>query len=247
MIRAMVFDLDGTLVKTERLKAISYAKATVDLCPYTVEETEVIDAFRDAVGLSRREVALTLIERFDLHDQAAQQAEIIGVREPWQALVQMRLGYYEDLLADPSVLRENQWPHTVALLKEAREWACLTGLATMSHCRQVQRVLDIIGLENFFDFIATRDDVENGKPDPEIYTLVAAQLAVAHDAVLVIEDSVAGVQAAQAAGMHVIAVTTPFTKERIHASGLLPRGFVVDEPDGVIERVTRLLREWNHE
>ena len=33
MIRAMIFDLDGTLVQTERLKALSYARAAVELCP----------------------------------------------------------------------------------------------------------------------------------------------------------------------------------------------------------------------
>jgi beta-phosphoglucomutase-like phosphatase (HAD superfamily) len=37
-IRAMIFDLDGTLVKTEELKALSYAKAAVELCPYTISE-----------------------------------------------------------------------------------------------------------------------------------------------------------------------------------------------------------------
>jgi beta-phosphoglucomutase-like phosphatase (HAD superfamily) len=34
MIKAMIFDLDGTLVQTEKLKALSYAKAAVALCPY---------------------------------------------------------------------------------------------------------------------------------------------------------------------------------------------------------------------
>ena len=58
MIRAMIFDLDGTLVQTERLKALSYAHATVELCPYTLSEAE-------AVGLPRREVAQALVERFD--------------------------------------------------------------------------------------------------------------------------------------------------------------------------------------
>jgi len=57
MIRAVVFDLDGTLVQTERLKAISYARAAVALCPYSVGEDEVIEAFQDVVGLPRLEVA----------------------------------------------------------------------------------------------------------------------------------------------------------------------------------------------
>ena len=45
MIRAMIFDLDGTLVQTERLKALSYARAAVELCPHTLGEGEVVEAF----------------------------------------------------------------------------------------------------------------------------------------------------------------------------------------------------------
>ena len=44
MIQAMIFDLDGTLVQTERLKAHSYARAAVELCPYTINEEDVIFA-----------------------------------------------------------------------------------------------------------------------------------------------------------------------------------------------------------
>ena len=53
MIQAVIFDLDGTLVETERLKALSYARAAVELCLYTLTEAEVIEAFKDVVGLSR--------------------------------------------------------------------------------------------------------------------------------------------------------------------------------------------------
>ena len=56
MIRAFVFDLDGTLVETEELKALSYARAATALRP-DLNEGEVIAAFGDLVGLSRREVA----------------------------------------------------------------------------------------------------------------------------------------------------------------------------------------------
>lgn len=43
MIRAMIFDLDGTLVQTEKLKALSYARAAVQLCPRDITEAEVIE------------------------------------------------------------------------------------------------------------------------------------------------------------------------------------------------------------
>jgi beta-phosphoglucomutase len=69
MIRAFVFDLDGTLVETEELKALSYARAATALRP-DLNEGEVIAAFGDLVGLSRQEVAVGLMRRFGLEDAA---------------------------------------------------------------------------------------------------------------------------------------------------------------------------------
>ena len=54
MIQAWIFDLDGTLVQTERLKAQSYAKAVTELCHRKVSEEQVIDAFKQVVGKSRK-------------------------------------------------------------------------------------------------------------------------------------------------------------------------------------------------
>ncbi len=230
MIQAMIFDLDGTLVQTERLKAISYAQAAVELRPDAVTETDVMTAFRDVVGLSRSEVAQTLVERFDLASAAAKRMAAFGVDTPWQAYIHVRLRHYEAMLADPDVLRRNQWPHAVNLLRAARLARCQVGLATMSYCGQVQRVLDVLNLHDQFDFVASRDDVEHGKPDPEIYRLVARELGVPPTECLVIEDSPSGVKAALAAGMHVIAVSTPFTDEALHNGRLLDERWIVDDP-----------------
>ena len=72
MIRAMIFNLDGTLVQTERLKALSYARAAVELCPHALGEGEVAEAFKEVVGLSRREVATALVKRSGL------EAKVLG-------------------------------------------------------------------------------------------------------------------------------------------------------------------------
>ena len=243
MIRAMIFDLDGTLVQTERLKAISYAKAVVELCPHEVSEEQVIEAFKEVVGLSRQQVAQTLVDDFSLESKARARMAEFGVNSDWQAFIQVRLQHYEAMLADPQVLLENRWPHNLALLAEARRAECKTGLATMSSCRQAQRVLAILNFTADFDFGATRDDVEHGKPDPEIYTLVASELNTPAPECLVIEDSPAGVQAALAAGMWCIAVTTPFTRAAIHDKQLLDKRWVVDDPNELLSVVQQMITE----
>ncbi|MEA3336288.1 MAG: HAD-IA family hydrolase [Chloroflexota bacterium] len=193
-------------------------------------EDAVMTAFRDVVGLARNEVATALVARFDLEDAAGARMAEFGVSTPWQAYIQLRLRHYEAMLADPDVLRRNQWPHNVDLLHAARRAGCQVGLATMSNCPQVQRVLSILDLMGEFDFVASSDDVEQGKPDPEIYLLVARELGVSTHECLVIEDSPSGVKAALAAGMHVIAVSTPFTREALRADGLLEERWIVDDP-----------------
>ena len=56
MIRALIFDLDGTLVQTERLKALSYAGAAIELCPHQLSEGQVLvsdGAWGMAAGTAR--------------------------------------------------------------------------------------------------------------------------------------------------------------------------------------------------
>lgn len=230
MYRAVIFDLDGTLVQTEKLKALSYAKAAHELSRGSVQEADVIDAFKRVVGRSRKEVSTYLLETFGLEDAASGHLLEFGVTRAWQAYARVRLRIYDEMLKDPDLLRNNQWPHNRDLLERARNRGCAMALATMSHREQTARVLDVLGLRRSFEFVATRDDVEHPKPHPEIYHLVAAELGEPERECLVIEDSPAGVRAARAAGTGVIAVTTPFTRQRFEDEDVLDQRWIVDDP-----------------
>jgi beta-phosphoglucomutase-like phosphatase (HAD superfamily) len=109
-------------------------------------------------------------------------------------------------------------------------------------CQQAQRMLEILDLRGAFDFIATRD-AERGKPDPEIYKLEAQELGVAASECLVIEDSPSGVKAALSAGMYVVAVSTPFTREGLHRTGFLPPEHIVDNPADLIRVVDHVVSQ----
>lgn len=229
-ITTMIFDLDGTLVQTEKLKAQSYAHAAVELCPDTLPEDDVIAAFGEVVGLPRREVARHLVARFGLAERSLAAAPGFGVDTAWQAFVQIRLRHYNELIADPAVIRAHRWNHNIELLTMARDRSCKTALATMSHCAEAAHVLEVLELRRQFDFVATRDDVTHGKPDPEIYLLVANELKSMPAQCLVIEDSPTGIAAAVGAGMRCVAVATPFTRDALHASGLIDERWIVDDP-----------------
>ncbi|MGH3087167.1 MAG: HAD family hydrolase, partial [Rubrobacteraceae bacterium] len=207
MISAVLFDLDGTLVETEELKALSHARAAAELRP-DVSEADVFSAYADdLVGRSRQEVATTLVRRFGLEEAARKRMAELG-EEPWRVLVRIRHGIYEALLRDTDLLLKQRYPHNIELLREMRREGYPTACATMSYRHQVERVLSVLGLEDAFDAIASADEIERGKPDPEINFLVAEKLGVSPEEFLVIEDSPAGVAAALAAGMAVVAVPT---------------------------------------
>ena len=231
MINAMVFDLDGTLVQTERLKAHSYARAAVELCPRHVTEDEVLNAYKNVVGRSREEVASTLMQRFDLEPAARERMDAYGVDRPWQGFVQVRLGYYEAMVQDPEVIRDNQWPHAMDVLRTARENQC------------AQRVEHAVGLTDTFDFTATADDVTRTKPHPEIYRLTAVNLGTRPDQMLALEDSPSGVEAARTAGLHCIAMATDFTRDALHDANGLDARWIVEVPDALAANVQSLIDE----
>ena len=99
----------------------------------------------------------------------------------------------------------------VALRPGAREWLAFVseldiplGLATSSGPAAVQeRLGDVLDL---FAAVATRADVEHGKPHPDLYLEAAKRLGIAPDTALAVEDSPAGTQAALAAGMRVVVI-----------------------------------------
>ncbi|MGC4856998.1 HAD family hydrolase [Micromonospora sp. DT4] len=72
--------------------------------------------------------------------------------------------------------------------------------------RVVDAGLEATGLRRLFDYLVTGEDAQRGKPDPELFQLAARRLGAAPSACLVYEDSPEGIQAADAAGMHVVNV-----------------------------------------
>jgi beta-phosphoglucomutase-like phosphatase (HAD superfamily) len=96
-------------------------------------------------------------------------------------------------------------------------------------------------LEHAFDFIATREDVENPKPDPEIDLLVARALGFPAAGCRVVEDSVAGVRAGLAAGSLVLAVAIPLTRRKLHEAHLLDEHHIVNTPEELPGKMAHVL------
>ncbi len=166
MIRAIMFDLDGTLVQSEKLKAQSYAIAAQRILGLPEPDARAIEAYREIVGSARDVASRHIMDRLGLEADLRPLMTEHGEPEPWEVLTALRKEIYDDMVADPQVIRDNQWPHTVGLLRVARETYCRTGLATMSYREEVLHVLRALDLEQSLDVVLTREDVERPKPDP---------------------------------------------------------------------------------
>jgi HAD superfamily hydrolase (TIGR01509 family) len=92
-------------------------------------------------------------------------------------------------------------------------------VATSATRRELERVLRVLGLRSRFEVLVTADDVRWGKPHPEVYLKAAAGLGVDPSGCIVFEDAIVGVQAARAAGMRVIGVTSAHTSEELIRAG----------------------------
>ena len=245
MIKAIIFDLDGTLVQSEKLKALSYAIAVQNLRGLPEPEPRAIEAYREIVGAARDVASRHIMESLELEPDLRRLTADHGLSDPWEVLSAMRKEIYDDMVADPQVIRDNQWPHAIGLLRVAGDNGCRTALATMSYRKEALHVLKALDIEESLDEVLTREDVQNPKPDPEIYLLAAQKLKVQPQDCLVLEDSPNGVRAGVAAGMNVIAVATPFTIAGLHSSQVLEHAWTVHDPDALLDMVKDRIAEHN--
>jgi len=68
-------------------------------------------------------------------------------------------------------------------------------------------VLESLKADHCFQAIVSAEDVHKGKPDPEVYLMAASRLGTSPERSIVVEDAVAGVEAARSAGMRSIGVS----------------------------------------
>jgi HAD superfamily hydrolase (TIGR01509 family) len=149
----------------------------------------------------------------------------------------------EELAAESSVdfyaaLRESPIPlmaGVVALLDRLQSKNVPLAIATSSSRRYIDRVFGPHGLLPRFGFVLTCEDVEKGKPHPEVYQKAAHRLGHGPEHMIVLEDSVNGVRAAKAAGARCIAVP----HERVQKEGLLGADLII--PNLLDERLTQVL------
>jgi HAD superfamily hydrolase (TIGR01509 family) len=189
--QAVIFDLDGVIADTEPLKFAAYQ--TVFREAYGIELPTEDVTWR---GMKEQSVIAYWFNKFQL------------TGEPKKLIQAKRAAYHSFLERGqispvPGINKFVQWLELTQKLR---------GVATSSSRQEAVTVLENLGIVKAFNAIATRDDIQQLKPHPEVYLTVASTLRIHPSKCVVFEDSQSGVSAAKAAGMFCVGVLTSFSE-----------------------------------
>jgi len=186
-IKAVIFDLDGVIVSTDEYHFRAWKRLADSLgIPFGRESNNRIR------GVSRMESLEIVLEK------SVQRYSLEEKRE----MAERKNTYYRELLK--GVSPSEVLPGAVDMIKALKERGVKIAIGSSS--KNARAILRAVGLEDEFDAIADGSHVTRSKPDPEVFRLAAQRMGVPSEQCLVVEDADAGVEAALAAGMSVLAV-----------------------------------------
>lgn len=178
MLKAIIFDLDGVIADSHPVHESAWKALFLE---QGLDPAEMDLGFLYA-GHSRQDILL----------------HYLG---PQETVELERLGRRKDDLYSSAAIALDPKKNVVRLLSELSGKNILCALATSGGRRRAQDTLERFGIAQCFSAVVTAEDVKASKPSPEVFLLAAQKLGVEPWECVAVEDSVAGVQAAIAAGM----------------------------------------------
>jgi HAD superfamily hydrolase (TIGR01509 family) len=195
MKRAQIFDLDGTLVKTQ---TEFHAQAEVHILQkygITISAEAISARF---AGIHTLEVFKELAPGINPH---------VLLKEKWDYMYQLAL-----------FQKIEPVEYAVELVAQLHAKGLRLGIASASPLRWIKLCLEKANIEKYFAVLASVDEVANGKPAPDVFLLAARRLNVKPNLCVAIDDGYAGAEAGVAAGMETYWLTQnemviPYTKK----------------------------------
>ena len=190
MIKAIIFDLDGVIVNSERLKSLAWKKV---LEKYGVDNGD--EWYKKNIGNTREYLAKKAIEEFSINDD-------------WKILFDRKANNYFEMLKTTTEPIQSTVDFIKSIPKEKYKLAVNSAINKWV----IEHQIGLIGISHLFDALTSGLDElppHYEKPHPEIYLRTARKLNVLPEFCLGIEDSTPGVKSVKSAGMKCIGFINP--------------------------------------
>ncbi|WP_396158751.1 beta-phosphoglucomutase [Flavobacterium sp.] len=215
--KAFIFDLDGVIVDTAKFHFLAWKKLADSLnINFTHEINEQLK------GVSRvRSLEIILSQGNVQASQEDKNNWLVQKNEDYLAFVH-QMDKSEILPRVEEVLQFLKTNHQYVVLGSAS--------------KNARPILQKVNILHYFDALVDGNDVTNAKPDPEVFLQGANQVQVAYKDAIVFEDSVAGIQAANVAGMTSVGIGE---KEVLHESDFCFRDFTEMSNDFIMQLINK--------
>ncbi|MFT4733705.1 MAG: beta-phosphoglucomutase [Algoriphagus sp.] len=203
MIKGILFDLDGVIVDTAVFHYAAWRRMANEL------DFDIDEAFNETLkGISRMDSIDRILKHGNVALPVARILELATQKNDW---------YVEKV---DKMTKAHILPGVEDLIQQIKDMGL--GMALGSASKNAPRILEKIGLIHHFDALVDGNSVTRSKPDPEVFIKGAEALKLKNEECLVVEDAIAGIKAAHAAGMKAVGIGT---KENLPNADLILASF----------------------
>lgn len=202
MIKAVIFDMDGVITDTQHIHNETNAEVLQSYgIPLTPKDLSKF------AGIPNKKTFADLFKKYNINADVNK-----AVSEKW------------DLIKERTKTI-NAIPGALNLIQKLYDNKFKLAIASSSTADFIEHILTSLNIKNFFTVIVNGNEVEKGKPNPDIFLKAAQKLNVKPLNCLVLEDAPAGVKATKNAGMKCIAITTSHKKEQLKQADIIINSF----------------------
>jgi HAD superfamily hydrolase (TIGR01509 family) len=184
--RAVLWDMDGTLIDSEEFHWISWRNTMAN----------------EGIIITREQFLSSFGQRND--SILPQWLGAASTPERVEKIASAKEELYRHLVRKDGM---SPLAGVASWLRRLHDQGWLQAIASAAPRANIDVVLEALSAAHFFQGIVSAEDVHKGKPDPEVYLTAASRLGTSPDQCIVVEDAVAGIEGARRAGMRSIGVS----------------------------------------